>query len=229
MADTRTNAGVDNISSVKKLRTWSVPGERVVTVLSAGNLATTQTVISLLEERTFHPSERDPSILTQPTMFEVARLVGSTLREVVVEHRGMGGPDSEGEFGATMIVGGQIKGMKPRLFLVYPEGNFIETTVDSPFFQVGEIKYGRPILLRAFDPTMSFEAAVKLLVVSFDSTIKANLSVGLPVDLHVYVDDSLEEGEVRRFERRDPYFAEISQTWGSALREAFGSLPDFEF
>ena len=125
-----------------------------------------------------------------------------------------------------MILGGQVKGSEPRLFLIYPEGNFIEAGEDTPFLQIGEMKYGRPILVRAFDPDMSFEAAVKLLLVSFDSTIKANLSVGLPLDLQVYERDTLRRGLARRVKQDDPYFQTISAGWGNALKGAFDSLPD---
>ena len=160
MSDTRTNAGVDNI-----------------TLLTAGNLATTQAVASLLNERALPAEERgSPSIMEAPSMFQVARLVGETLREVIHTQTAENGQSGEA-FSATLIVGGQIRGGDQRLFLVYPEGNFVEASTDTPFFQIGETKYGKPILVRAYDPDLSFEDAVKLLMLSFDSTIKANLSV----------------------------------------------------
>lgn len=227
MSDTRTNAGVDNISTFKKMHTWARDGERVVTLMTAGNLATTQTVASLLDERSKVPAERNPSILEAPTMFQVAQLVGATLRDVISANEGEG--HAAESFHASVIVGGQIKGSDPRLFLVYPEGNFIEASDDTPFFQVGETKYGRPILVRAYDPDMSFEDAVKLLMVSFDSTLKANLSVGLPFDLQIYQTDTFEVGPERRIEADDPYFQQISSGWGDALRQAFGSLPSYTF
>ena len=228
MSDTRTNAGVDNVSKFRKLFTWEVPGERVITIMTAGNLGTTQAVISLLDERTKIPSERAPSILDAPTMFQVATIVGRTLREAVADQSGEG-PMSENPFGATLIVGGQIAGQKPCLFLVYPEGNFVEASDETPFFQTGEMKYGRPILVRAFEPGMSFEAAVKILFLSFDSTLKANLSVGMPLDMHVYEADSLKTGVQRRVEEDDPYFRQISDAWSDALRQAVDSLPDYSF
>lgn len=228
MSDTRTNSGVDNISVFRKMHQWSVPGERVITILSAGNLGTTQSVVSLLDERTKVPEERSPSILEVPTMFQVAELVGALLRDTIARHL-EGGQQAEAKFNATLIVGGQIAGMPPRLFLVYPEGNFIEAGPDTPFMQIGETKYGRPILLRAYDPAMSFEDAVKLLLVSFDSTIKANLSVGAPLDLSTYETDSLEPGPILRIDGADAYFSSISEGWGDALRQAFESLPDFDF
>ena len=227
MSDTRTNAGVDNISKFKKMFTWEVPGERMITLLTAGNLATTQAVISLLDERSKRPEDRNPSILQAPTMFQVAQLVGDTIREVIRE-ADEEGPDAESKFGATIIVGGQIAGIEPRLFLVYPEGNFIEAGDETPFFQIGETKYGRPIILRAYRPEMSFEEAIKLLYVSFDSTIKANLSVGLPLDIMTYETDALMPGHCRRVEDNDPYFNHISTRWSDALKLAFDSLPDYE-
>ncbi|MGY3670880.1 peptidase (plasmid) [Marinovum sp. KMM 9989] len=227
MSDTRTNAGVDNFSTTKKMFTWSMPGERVITIMTAGNLATTQALISLLEERSKTPSERSPTILELPTMFQVARLVGATLKEVIAESTGEGQVASAA-FKASVIVGGQIKGGMPTLFLIYPEGNFIEVTEDAPFFQIGEAKYGKPILVRAYDPDLSFEETIKLLMVSFDSTIKANLSVGFPLDLQIYDKDSLQVGEQARIEAEDPYFQSISQSWGEALRSALSNLPPYK-
>lgn len=227
MSDTRTNAGVDNFSTTKKMFTWEVPGERVITVMTAGNLATTQALISLLEERSKTPSERSPTILEEPTMFQVARLVGSTLKEVIADSAADGQVASSG-FKASVIVGGQIKGGMPTLFLIYPEGNFIEVTDDAPFFQIGETKYGKPILVRGYEPDLAFEDTIKLLMVSFDSTIKANLSVGLPLDLQIYSNDSFEAGEHVRIEPDDEYFLSISQGWGDALRSALMHLPSYK-
>ena len=227
MSDTRTNAGVDNFSKTKKMFTWEVPGERVITLMTAGNLATTQSLVSLIEERSKAPAERSPTILHEPSMFQVARLVGATLKEVIEESASTGQVASS-KFKATIILGGQIKGSDPTLFLIYPEGNFVEVTDETPFFQIGEAKYGKPILVRAYDPEMSFEEAVKLLLVSFDSTIKANLSVGLPIDLQIYETDSYEVAVQRRIEDDDDYYQAISTGWGDALREAFGSLPSYQ-
>ncbi|MEQ8559820.1 MAG: proteasome-type protease [Henriciella sp.] len=228
MSDTRTNAGVDNISKYPKMFTWQVPGERVIVMMTAGNLATTQAVVSMLDERTKTPEERNPSILEVPSMFQAARTVGKVLRDVISESAPSQGPDAQSPFKATIILGGQIKGAPPRLFMIYPEGNFVEASNETPFFQIGETKYGRPILVRAYDADMSFEAAVKLMMVSFDSTIKANLSVGLPLDLLLYETDSLEVKAERRIEEDDPYFNVISDNWGEALKAAFASLPDYK-
>ncbi|MDA9865238.1 peptidase [bacterium] len=227
MSDTRTNAGVDNFSTTKKMFSWDVPGDRAITIMTAGNLATTQSLISILEERSKVLSERMPTLLELPTMFEVARFVGATLKRVI--HGGVAdGQSAASGFKASVIVGGQIKGGLPTLFLVYPEGNFIEITGDAPFFQIGETKYGKPILVRAYDPDMSFEDAIKLLMVSFDSTIKANLSVGLPLDLQIYDVDSFTLDTQPRITSEDPYFQSISTSWGDSLRTALMHLPSYE-
>lgn len=228
MSDTRTNAGVDNISQYRKMFTWQKPGERVLVMMTAGNLATTQAVVSMLDERTKAPEERNPSILEVPSMFQAARTVGGVLRDVIKDTAPGPGKQAESPFTATIILGGQIKGSEPRLFMIYPEGNFVEASDETPFFQIGETKYGRPILVRAYDPEMSFEAAVKLLMVSFDSTIKANLSVGLPLDLLMYETDALEVKTEQRIEEDDPYYHLISDNWGEALKFAFASLPDYK-
>ena len=158
-------------------------------------------------------------------MFQVARLIGDTLREVIARNADAG-QRADSTFNATVLVGGQIKGSPPRMFLIYPEGNFIEASDDTPFFQIGETKYGRPILVRAYDPNMSWEAAVKLLLVSFDSTIKANLSVGLPLDLQFYTTDSYQRGLSKRITAEDASFRSITDGWGDALKAAFDSLPE---
>jgi len=226
MSDTRTNAGVDNVSRFRKMHTWEKPGDRVITLLSAGNLATTQAVVSLIEEHTRPAGERHPGIMEVPSMFSAAQLVGETVRQVI-RTASSGGLQGESTFGATFILGGQVAGGQMRLFLIYPEGNFIEATEDNPFFQIGEHKYGRPILVRAYDPDMSFEKAAKLLILSFDSTLKSNLSVGLPLDMQFYTRDSLVRGYEKRFTDSDPYYRQIAEGWSDALRLAFDSLPDF--
>ena len=228
MSDTRTNSGVDNISTFRKMFRWSVPGERMIAVLTAGNLATTQAVISQLEERNKAPSDRHNSLLDAPSMFQVARTVGKLLRDTITGTTN-NGLEASSKFGASIIVAGQIKGMEPRLFMIYPEGNFIEASFDTPFFQIGETKYGRPIIIRGYDRDMSFEDAVKLIMVSFDSTLKANLSVGLPLDLVVIERDLFEPLHERRITAADPYFQAISSGWGEALKQAFHSLPDYSF
>lgn len=227
MSDTRTNAGVDNFSTSRKLFTWTVPGERSITIMTAGNLATTQAMVSLLEERSQAVQDRDPGILSQPSMFQVARLVGATLKEVIA-YSSPNAPTSDADqFGASVIVGGQVKGGQPTVFLVYPQGNFIEITEDTPFFQIGETKYGQPILVRAYDPDLPFDAALKLLLVSFDSTTKSNLSVGLPFDVHVYENDSFTADRQIRIDADDEVYQTISSGWGEALKSALDLLPNY--
>jgi putative proteasome-type protease len=229
MSDTRTNSGVDNISVFRKMHCWTVPGERIVTLMTAGNLATTQAVVSMLEERNKAPEERHNGLLEAPTMFQVATVVGTLLRDTIELTAHDNGDSASDTFNATMIVAGQIKDMEPRMFLIYPEGNFIEASFDTPFFQIGETKYGRPILLRGYNRAMSFEDAVKLLMVSFDSTLKANLSVGLPLDMMVIERERFASSHARRIEANDPYFRAISSGWGEALKQAFDALPAYSF
>lgn len=228
MSDTRTNAGLDNISSFGKTAIWDEPGDRCLTLMAAGNLATTQAVVSLLNERSKSHDDRKPEIFEVPSMFQAATLIADTLREVIANQRGTGPSGSDSAFRATLILGGQIAGGPPRMFMIYPEGNFIEAGADTPYFQIGETKYGRPILVRAYDRTMGFEEAMKLLLVSFDSTLKANLSVGMPLDYHFYETDSLCKGTVGRIEADNAYFDTISTGWGDALKTALDSLPAYK-
>lgn len=183
--------------------------------------------MSLLNERSVNGEDRGTlSIMQAPSMFQVAKLIGETLREVIADQSGQNGQNADA-FGASMILGGQIAGGEARMFMIYPEGNFVESCDDTPFFQIGEAKYGKPILLRAYDRKMSFEGAVKLLLLSFDSTIQANLSVGMPLDLHMYETDTLRHGRVTRIEADDAFYNSISSGWSQKLRDAFNSLPDY--
>ena len=229
MSDTRTNSGVDNISTFRKMFCWSKPGDRIIAAMTSGNLATTQAVISQLEERNKAPEERHNSLLEAPTMFQVVTIVGKLLRETIQARDADNGQTGSGQFSASIILAGQIRGMQPRLFLIYPEGNFIEASFDTPFFQIGETKYGRPIILRGYDRKLSFEDAVKLLMVSFDSTLKANLSVGMPLDVMVMERDRFAPLHSQRITDADPYFRQISSGWGEALKNAFHELPEFVF
>ena len=225
MADTRTNAGIDSISTFRKMHVWEEPGERVVILVSAGNLATTQAVVSLLDERGKAAGDRQRTILQAPSMYQAARIVGDTLREVIADSAPAG--QNAESFNASFILGGQIRGGEPRLFMVYPEGNFIESSEDTPFFQVGETKYGKPILIRAYDSGMGLAGSVKLLLISFDSTLRSNLSVGLPLDLAFCRKDAFELTMQRRIEQDDPYYRQVSDGWSNALKAAFQQLPDF--
>lgn len=225
MSDTRTNAGVDSIATFKKMHTWCKPGERVLVMLAAGNLATTQAVVSLLDERSKAPHERMPSILETPSMFQTARLVGNTVKEVIAGSAPVG--QRADAFSASFIFGGQIRGTQPRLFLIYPEGNFVEASDDTPFFQIGEIKYGKPIIVRAYDRAMTFAETAKLLMLSFDSTLKSNLSVGLPLDMLFYEAGGYDITYQKRIGTDDAYYRVISDGWSQALKSAFKSLPEF--
>jgi putative proteasome-type protease len=226
MSDTRTNAGMDSISTFKKMHVWEQPGERVIVLMSAGNLATTQAVVSLLDERTKAVADRHSTLLETPSMYQTVRLVGDTVKEVIA-HSSPAGEKADSYFNASFILGGQIKGSEPRLFMIYPEGNFIESTDDTPFFQIGETKYGKPIIIRAYEKTMSLAETVKLLLVSFDSTLKSNLSVGLPLDLLFLEKDAFKVGLKKRINQDDQYYRTISDGWSTALKTAFASLPDF--
>jgi len=226
MSDTRTNAGMDSISTFKKMHVWEEPGERVIVLMSAGNLATTQAVVSLLDERTKAVAERHATLLETPSMYQTVRLVGDTVKEVIASSS-PAGEKADSYFNASFILGGQIKGSPPRLFMIYPEGNFIESTDDTPFFQIGETKYGKPIIIRAYERTMSLAETVKLLLVSFDSTLKSNLSVGLPLDLLFLEKDTFKVGLKKRIGQDDQYYRAISEGWSNALKTAFASLPDF--
>ncbi|MCY4460988.1 MAG: hypothetical protein OXC26_11425 [Albidovulum sp.] len=161
-------------------------------------------------------------------MFRVARLIGKILRTTVHEIGSEGGKDPS-TFQANIFVGGQIRGGPPRMFMIYPEGNFVESGPNTPYFQLGDTKYGKPILARANRPDLTFEHAIKSLIISFDSTFKSNLSVGLPLDLSVYAADTLAPGPTRRFAETDPYCRTISKGWSQAIQLAFDSLPDFSF
>jgi putative proteasome-type protease len=226
MSDTRTNAGIDSISTFRKMHVWEEPGERVIVLLTAGNLATTQSVVSLLDERSKSIADRVTTLLETPSMYQTARLVGNTVKEVISSHADAG-QKADSYFNASFILGGQIKGTPPRLFQIYPEGNFIECSEDTPFFQIGETKYGKPIIVRAYDRAMSFAETAKLLLVSFDSTLKSNLSVGLPLDLMFYEKDTMRIGFKKRIGIDDPYYRTVSDGWSNALKNAFKSLPDF--
>lgn len=227
-ADTRTNAGVDNISQFRKLHFWRRTGDRVIVALTAGNLAITQSVMSLLNERLNEPpADEGQTLMTVPSMYRVARLFGDALREV----RSLDGPSLEASktgFSASFILGGQIGGEAPRLFQIYAEGNFIEATDDTPFFQIGEHKYGKPILDRVTEADMRLGEAAKLVLLSFDSTLRSNLSVGMPIDLLIYERDSLDVRQVHRIEDDNEYFRKLSGAWSDALRTAVARMEPFK-
>ncbi len=226
-ADTRTNAGVDNVAQYRKLHFWRQPGDRVIVLLSAGNLAVTQSVVSNLNEQVAAPDPAGPTLFTVPSMYRAARLVGDAVREV----RRTDGPAlemSKAGFSASFLLGGQIGTERPRLFQVYAEGNFIEATDDTPFLQIGEHKYGKPILDRVARPEMRLGEAAKLILLSFDSTLRSNLSVGMPIDILLYERDSLDVRREKRIGQDDEYFKNLSNSWSDALRTAFASIDEFK-
>lgn len=227
-ADTRTNAGVDNISQFRKLHFWQRSGDRVIVALTAGNLAITQSVISILNERLNEPETADrPTLMTVPSMYRAARLVGEALREV----RALDGPSLDASatgFSASFIIGGQIGDENPRLFQIYSEGNFIEATNDTPFLQIGEHKYGKPILDRVIVPEMRLGEAAKLILLSFDSTLRSNLSVGMPIDLLVYERDSLDVRRLHRIAEDNEYFRKLSSAWSETLRTSIAKMEPFQ-
>ncbi|WP_346909670.1 proteasome-type protease [uncultured Roseibium sp.] len=227
-ADTRTNAGLDNISTFKKLHVWEKPGERMITLLSAGNLAVTQAVVSILTEHIAGGLDGNrATLMNVDTMFQAARLVGSAVREV----RQIDGEALEAtadNFFVTFILGGQIKGEEPRLFQVYSAGNFIEVSDDTPYLQIGEHKYGKPILDRVTHADMRLGEGAKMILLSFDSTLRSNLSVGLPIDLLLYNKDSFSSERQLRIEKDDPYFRKLSTAWSDALRDAFTEIEELE-
>jgi putative proteasome-type protease len=226
-SDSRTHAGVDNFAKFCKMTVFERAGDRVLVLLSSGNLAGTQAVISVLKQRG-DVMDGPPNLWTARTMFDVAGLVSDAVRDV--ERRDApfleSGPIA---FNASFIVGGQLKGEPPRLFRIYAEGNFIEAGDQTPFLQTGEAKYGKPIIDRVIAPTTTLADATKCILVSFDSTMRSNLSVGMPIDLVCYERDSLEIRMRRRFEQDDAYFKALSADWSEGVRRVFRELPELEW
>ena len=229
LSDTRTNAGVDNISRFRKMFTWEEPGERAVALMTAGNLSITQGVITRIQAAIdkAEGGEDVETILNCATLYRAAELVGAKMRDMM-ERYGEAISQQGVSAGASIILAGQRKGGRPRIFLIYSAGNFIEATRDTPFLQVGEHKYGKPILDRVIRPDTSLADAINAAVVSMDSTLRSNLSVGMPLDLTVIKRDSYSFHARRRIEAGDPQFAQVSAAWSEALRHAFAELPPFE-
>ena len=226
-SDTRTNAGMDNFATFSKMHVWETKGDRVIVLMSAGNLAFTQSIVSLLNERIDNGADGSVrSLANAATMFQAARVVGEVIREMRKNEKEES-EENPNLVSGSFIIGGQIQGDSPRLFQIYKEGNFIEATKDTAYFQIGEHKYGKPILDRVAKPDMRMAAAAKLLLISFDSTLRSNLSVGMPIDLLIYRRDTLEIGEQRRIDENDPNFRRISQGWSNALRDAFAHIDEY--
>jgi putative proteasome-type protease len=227
-ADTRTNAGVDNVGRFKKLHTWAIEGERVFGLVTAGNLAVTQAVVSLLNERASRRVKKGAdNLFATKTMFQAARLIGRAVREVkTIDGEALSAKSDA--FQASFIFGGQIGTEPPRLFQIYAEGNFIEATPDTPYFQIGEHKYGKPILDRVGRNAMKLGDAAKMILLSFDSTLRSNLSVGLPIDMLTYETGTLKFEHMKRIGQDDPYFKMLSAEWSKALRTAFANIEGFD-
>ncbi len=222
-SDSRTNAGVDHVSTFRKMKVFERPGDRSIAIMTSGNLSVTQNALNLLELQ----SRRDDphgNIWAAQSLFDVATLLGENLREVR-KRDGAYLQQNNIDASASFIIGGQIKGERMRLFLLYSEGNFIEATPETPFFQIGETKYGRPIIDRVIKPTSTMMEAAKCVLVSFDSTMRSNVSVGLPIDMAMYERDQLRFSLQRRITESDPYFAMIHTQWGEGLRRVFSQLP----
>jgi len=223
VSDSRTNAGVDNVGRFEKMKVYERAGERVIVVLSAGNLSVTQNALGLLD----HQAGRDPnqlSLWNAKSMFEAAGLLGNAMREV--ERR-------DGDYmrqnridpSASFLLGGQVAGEAPRLFMIYAEGNYIESSRETNYFQIGEIKYGKPIIDRVLTPRTSLRDAVKCAMVSFDSTMRSNISVGPPIDVLVLEAGNLKVSMRQRLDEGDPYLTQIRAAWSEGLKQLFVGLP----
>jgi putative proteasome-type protease len=224
LSDSRTSAGVDHISTFRKTTVLQQPGDRVLVLQTAGNLAVTQAVTSVLREQ-LETGDGRPNLFSVPNLFEAARCVGDAIREV---HKRDADQLKEFglEFNVSIILGGQIRGENPRLFSIYSAGNFIEATADTTYFQIGEAKYGKPIIDRVLRRSSSLNEAAKCALVSMDSTIRSNLSVGLPLDLVLIKRDRFEIARHMSIDTDNEYFGGIRTRWSDALREAFAELPD---
>ena len=227
LSDSRTNAGIDQISTFRKMIVYEKPDDRFMVLLSAGNLSISQSVreILQLEKIDRGPDQPALTIWNAQSMFDAVRVLGAAVRRVYQQD----GPSLKAagiDFNASMIFGGQIKGEAMRMFMVYSAGNFIEATRETCFFQVGESKYGKPILDRVLTPTTPLDEAAKCALVSMDSTLKSNLSVGLPLDLLVYREGSFQSEQIVCIDEHNPYFQMIHSTWGQRLREVFEGITD---
>ena len=226
LSDSRTNAGVDQISTYRKMMVYERPNDRFMVMLSAGNLSISQSVRELLQVEKVDNGPNEPlTIWNATSMFDATRVLGATVRRVYAED-GASLKSAGLEFNSTMIFGGQIRGEAMRLFQVYSAGNFIEATRETCYFQIGESKYGKPVLDRLITPITPLETAAKCALVSMDSTLKSNLGVGLPLDLLVYRQGEYGSDRIVAIDERNPYFQMIRNTWGQRLREVFDSLED---
>jgi putative proteasome-type protease len=225
IADTRTNAGLDNISVFRKLHVFAVPGQRIMALASSGNLSLSQSVVSTLTEGIENTETGEvETLLNAPTMFQAAQLIGRTIRQVH-DKEAAALQAADVKFDVSFLFGGQIKGERVRLFMIYGAGNFIECTIDTPYLQIGEHKYGKPVLDRAIAYGTDLYDALKISLISMDSTMRSNLAVGLPIDLLVVRRDTCTAELAYRIEPGEPYFQDLRERWSSALREAHMGIP----
>ena len=222
LSDSRTNAGVDQISTFRKMTVFENPGERLLVLMSAGNLAITQAVRQIVCERT---AASEHSVWNVESLVDAVRVVGDAVREVFVRD-GAGLKQAGIEFNCSFIFGGQIKGERMRLFQVYAAGNYIEATPENPYFQIGEAKYGKPIIDRVVGPATPLDEAAKCALISMDSTLRSNISVGLPLDLLVYEADRLAVTKFVQIDAHNQYMNMIRNTWGARLKQVFLEIPD---
>jgi putative proteasome-type protease len=225
IADTRTNAGLDNISTFRKLHVFRDSGERIMALATSGNLSLSQSVVSLLSEGIENPEtgERE-TLINAPTLFQAAQRLGRAIR-MVHDTEAEALESAEVKFDVSFLFGGQIKGQRLRLFMVYAAGNFIECTTDTPYLQIGEHKYGKPVLDRAITFETDLDDALKIALISMDSTMRSNLGVGLPIDLVVVRRDACEPELTYRIEPGEPYFQDLRERWSAALRAAHIAIP----
>ncbi|MEM9532821.1 MAG: peptidase [Pseudomonadota bacterium] len=224
-SDSRTNAGVDHISTYSKMRVFEQPGERTLVLLSAGNLATTQAVANRLQRDIDDPRAK-VDLHSIDYMFDAAEYVGQISRRA----QSLGGAaQGRVNLSASFILGGQIKGQPPRIYMIYPEGNYIQASESQPFLQIGETKYGKPILDRMAQAELTLDAAARLALVSMDSTRRSNVSVGPPFEVAIYPAGALKLERHLSLDREDPYFARLQDAWGDALEKSFSALPAFDW
>jgi len=222
LSDSRTNAGVDQVGTFRKMSVFEIPGDRMMVMMTAGNLSISQSIRQLASELT---TEDGHSIWNAPTMYEAARLLGRAVRQVH-ERDAQALSEFGIEFNVSIIFGGQIKGERCRLFQIYSAGNFIESHDENTYFQIGEAKYGKPIIDRVVTPATTLDAAAKCALISMDSTLRSNISVGLPLDLLVYENDRLAVSQFVTIDERNQYFQMIRSTWGHQLKRVFEGMDD---
>lgn len=225
VSDSRTNAGVDHISTFRKLHTFQKKNERMLVLQCSGNLATTQSIINVLMQR--GEDNEQENLYTVKSMYDAAHIVGKTVREII-EKNNEASMSGAIDFSCNIILGGQIKGESARLFHIYPQGNFIEATVDTPYFQIGESKYGKPIIDRILEYTTPLEQGMQCALISMDSTLRSNLSVGLPLDVMIYPTDSYSDDQLYRLNEGHPYLNIIHTGWDEGLLGVFTRLPPLQ-